>query len=312
MYFRILGAGFVRPPDRRSASPEILIRHSRILLATDGSAGSRGAALLARLLVDRQSGELVVATVAEAPLAQRTGGPLPLPTPAEERARIDEHLRAVRRQLRGAGLASTAAPIRVGLEAPARFITAEAERQEADLVVLGMGRRGLRRRVFADEVPTDVVRLSTVPVLVVPARSRKLPVSAVVGFDFSPFAEAAARQAAFLVGPGGQVHLVHAIWSGVPEEERKGAMDTLRHAAEELADQFGVTPGTHIVEPPAATALIDLARELRADLIGVGSHGRGFVDRLLAGSTTTKLVRAASTCVLAIPAERGGRSRMPD
>jgi len=46
---------------------------------------------------------------------------------------------------------------------------------------------------------------------------------------------------------------------------------------------------------------VRVARELSADLIVVGSHGRGVVARAILGSTADKVVRTAHQPVLVVP-----------
>jgi nucleotide-binding universal stress UspA family protein len=58
---------------------------------------------------------------------------------------------------------------------------------------------------------------------------------------------------------------------------------------------FTVTPG------PTARAIVEEARTAAADLIVLGTHGRSGFDRLMLGSTTEKVLRAAPCSVLTVP-----------
>ena len=53
---------------------------------------------------------------------------------------------------------------------------------------------------------------------------------------------------------------------------------------------------------PAAETLRQAATEWKADIVVVGSHGKGWVDRLLIGSTTERLLNALPASLLVIPA----------
>jgi hypothetical protein len=50
-----------------------------------------------------------------------------------------------------------------------------------------------------------------------------------------------------------------------------------------------------------ARELLAYAARVGADLVAAGSHGHGFISRLVLGSVTTKLLRAARCSVLVIP-----------
>jgi hypothetical protein len=58
-----------------------------------------------------------------------------------------------------------------------------------------------------------------------------------------------------------------------------------------------------ILSGDPAKELLTYAERTGADLIAAGSHGHGFVTRLVVGSVTTKLLRTAACPVLVIPAD---------
>ena len=51
---------------------------------------------------------------------------------------------------------------------------------------------------------------------------------------------------------------------------------------------------------PAATQIVELASEERADLIILGTHGRGGVTRALLGSVADRVIRTAPCPVLTV------------
>lgn len=51
----------------------------------------------------------------------------------------------------------------------------------------------------------------------------------------------------------------------------------------------------------AANKICEYAKENRCDLIAIGSHGAGFFENLLLGSTVQKVLKRASCPVLVIP-----------
>jgi nucleotide-binding universal stress UspA family protein len=82
------------------------------------------------------------------------------------------------------------------------------------------------------------------------------------------------------------------------EQLRAEANDYLNRVAERLQQQ-GHTVKTHVVlgQHPAS-ALLDAAQSLAADLIALETHGRRGLTRLLLGSVADKVIRSASTPVL--------------
>ncbi|MGZ4398787.1 MAG: universal stress protein [Gaiellaceae bacterium] len=78
----------------------------------------------------------------------------------------------------------------------------------------------------------------------------------------------------------------------------------------ECASRLGVCAEAELATGRPADAILDLARERGADMIVVGSHGRGFVDRILCGSVSAELVKRADRPVLVarppeyLPAQR--------
>ena len=71
-------------------------------------------------------------------------------------------------------------------------------------------------------------------------------------------------------------------------------------AAERHLNGMGVRAETHPVPASGAEAILDVAEEVGADLIVVGSRGHGAGKRLLHGSVSTKVVHHAPCSVLVV------------
>ena len=79
--------------------------------------------------------------------------------------------------------------------------------------------------------------------------------------------------------------------------ESIAAQDTAREIVLKLRDA-GVRAEPHVLEEKASEALLHMADSRDADLIVVGSRGRGRTAELLLGSTSEEVVRQAKVPVL--------------
>lgn len=130
----------------------------------------------------------------------------------------------------------------------------------------------------------------------------------VVGYDGSECARRALERATELCEDGAALHVV-AVTRIMPHVKgAAGALDPIetedsKRALEEagaMLRERGIT--TKLVEgrgDPAAT-LVDEATAVNADLIVVGTHGRGFAGRAVLGSVSTSVVQHAPCDVLVV------------
>jgi nucleotide-binding universal stress UspA family protein len=77
--------------------------------------------------------------------------------------------------------------------------------------------------------------------------------------------------------------------------------DALEHVEREAESVLAHRSGTRIVDGPPAPAILTAAKEIPADLIVMGSRGRGAVESFFMGSVTDRVVRQAAIPVLATP-----------
>jgi len=135
--------------------------------------------------------------------------------------------------------------------------------------------------------------------------------------DFSIQSESALAYARELAERfGASIHLLHVLEDpyatsayatevygylppGLKETWQKNAeekLDTLLPAADRI--RLGVTSAVIFGRP--AAAIVEYAEEEKADLIVMGTHGRGGVTHLLLGSVAERVVRAAPCPVLTV------------
>ncbi len=92
---------------------------------------------------------------------------------------------------------------------------------------------------------------------------------------------------------------------GDPFYQRSVSQELLRARAiladaASLAAKQGVEAETEVLEGDPAHSVLDLARARNADLIVVGSRGRGMVAGALLGSVSSSIVHAADRPVLVV------------
>jgi nucleotide-binding universal stress UspA family protein len=128
--------------------------------------------------------------------------------------------------------------------------------------------------------------------------------SVVVGLDFTDADGPAFDQAARLAlrVPGSELHLVHVFRSAPSAERSRELVDHLRLYVGEKAAMteglIGIAVGIHLRGGHVVHELIQLATEVQANVIVVGSHRGPHVKDWLVGSTVERLVGGAAFPVL--------------
>lgn len=281
----------------------------RILVATDGRSGSNGAVRLAQRLADRDGSRIdAVAVYTPAPARTRpSGGHSDSRPGGQGPGRMRS---AAAERARNLGAPAVVASLRVVTGAVPSSIVREAVAAESSIILVGIGGHELLDRWLGTETALRIAEAAHVPVLAVPPSAGDVPARALVGVDFSPFCEDAARTAAALLGPGGELHLVHAAarplvhqgeWVATRTAFTEDAERDMAPLKAEIEAAYGVSVHLHVVDGDPVPELLDLAGRLPADLIAAGSHGRGFLRRLLLGSVSTGLLRRAGCPVLLAP-----------
>ncbi|HEY3237537.1 MAG TPA: universal stress protein [Polyangiaceae bacterium] len=179
------------------------------------------------------------------------------------------------------------------------------------------------------ETRPSAAEASTAPGVVESTETYRL----VVGVDFSEVGDLALQQAFLLASAArwAEPHVVHVTTAYGPTlrmdigEEAKlwtldEASDYLRHYVERQLDAFRAPPGmgfkravTHIRVGSAAEEIAQIASDLDADLVVVGTHGRRGVQRLLLGSVAEGVVRMAHCPVYVVrPKDHHGTARIPN
>ncbi len=279
----------------------------RITVASDGTSGSLGALHIARALQARASGEVHLVSAVDLPPASVMDlvGDWALDELRETGIRTREE--EVRAQLEEVLPPTVSWPLQVRTGPPARVIAEEAEGSRSSMIVLGFGRKRPVDRFLGTGVPLSVARLARLPLLAADPLQTELPRRILVAVDFSRFSRTAARKVPHVAREGAEVHLLHVV--DLPQESRtdwvrlyrERATSLLDSLAEELHDAGVAEVTTKLLSGDTATALLGYARDCRAQLIATGSHGESYVNRILLGTVSGKLLRAAECSVLVVP-----------
>lgn len=209
------------------------------------------------------------------------------------------------------------AGIRVAIDAalgyPAYEIETIADRHDADIVVIGSHRAGLFPAAFSGSTSSDVIRISTRPVLVValevlgpPEQSRsvcaRLLASALFLTDLSSRSELAARYLVALAHAGlKKADLLHIVplSERAPAERARAATERLASLAADLA--VAGTEARAVVEhgQPVAVAA-ERVRSGGYSLVLVAPHEPPPGSQAL-DSVTNAVIRGTAAPVLVIP-----------
>lgn len=88
-------------------------------------------------------------------------------------------------------------------------------------------------------------------------------------------------------------------WEGMGDMLREDGASALQRV-EEIAAGAGVPAETHLLEGSPSREIVRFAETEGVDLVVMGTHGRGGIDRLLLGSVAERVVRSSTVPVLTV------------
>ncbi|MGD2114229.1 MAG: universal stress protein [Acidobacteriota bacterium] len=238
---------------------------------------------------------------------------------AEEALRFArERLDAEAREMEASGLAVTAW---ADFGQPSQVVLRAVHEHAADLVVTATRGFGGFRHLLLGSTAERVVQRCEVPVLSVhrgdrdgagPIRRLLVPT------DFSDDAHHALRAAVrvFRPGPGTTIHLLHVVHlppeyqvyraDGLSGMSRGLVGQAMEVAEEEIAkvaaglDRDGATVETEVTEGDPADIIVARADDREVDLIAMGTHGAGAIERLFLGTVARRVVQHGPCPVLTV------------
>ena len=296
---------------------------TKVLLAVDGSEEARRAARLAANLADDLDSELHLARVE--PMPSVYAYPESTIYDPELREEVREAARRTAREklqaeIEAGGMLEKVAATHAPVGRPDAEIVRLAEEIGAGLVIVGSRGLGPIRRAVIGSVSASVVHHAHCPVLVVrDGRSGGADpegpiVLAVDGSGESGLALGAAAEISSATGSA--VHLIYVMpteaqlygrhfYSGdvkesLLEEAKAQTRRFLEEQAEDVRSKGGEVTQTYLATGRPDEEIVELAEEVSAGMIVIGSRGLGGVRRALVGSVSDSVARHAHCPVLVV------------
>ena len=290
--------------------PELGIRAgsgSPVIVATDGREQSDTALIAGGILAGSSDALQIVSVVKPMPIVSPEAQ-LPV-SPDFEASRRAQAKRAVHDQMRRVWQDGEGIGVQLYDGDPATTIARVAHEANAAMIVSGLGRHSVMDRLFGDETALRLIRVAAVPVLAVSSKFTHAPRRIVVAIDFSETSLRAARLALDVATSSATIYLAHVAprdatlydWSGGGSSYKQDAGEALQRMREQLRVPAGTIVQRVLLQGDPATELLAFATSVNADLIATGSHGHGFVARMLIGSVTTRILRCSTCSVLTVP-----------
>lgn len=293
-----------------STEPQQGIRASRVspvIIATDGREQSDAALIAGRLFAEDNEALRVVSVLAPMPVVSPEAA-IPI-SPDIEASRRADLKRGVQIQMARAWGGDEIGEVEVYDGDPATTVARLAHESNASIIVAGLGRHRVIDRLFGNETALRLIRVSAVPVLAVTNGLTHAPRRIVVAIDYSETSLRAARLALEVAASSATIYLAHVAprdstlydWNGWGSTYKQDAGEALQKIREQLRVPPGMILQRVVLQGDPATELLAFATSVNADLIATGSHGHGFVTRMLIGSVTTRILRCATCSVLTVP-----------
>jgi hypothetical protein len=270
------------------------IRMEKLMVATDGSKYSENAIREAISLAKICSSNLIAVSVVETNL--EFDSVLPQFVEKAEQEAI-KHLESVKAQATKEGV--NCMTIVSLSEEPYQDIVNHASKNNVDMIFMGTHGKTEMKRLMMGSVTARVIGHAPCNILVLPLNAKVECKNVLIATDGSKYSEAAASEALGIAKRCGSSLIVISVASS--DAEIVSAKDNVNKVSE-AAEREGVKTTSVVTKGKPYEAIIETAKQKKADFIVVGSHGRTGLDRLLMGSITERVIGHAETAVLVVKA----------
>jgi nucleotide-binding universal stress UspA family protein len=270
-------------------------RLARLLVATSGEPSAEPALRLATALAADTGAavELVAVFMPRVPIPVQSAARR-IACERPDRGLVADMARRVRRQRRDIGAGSVRWPVRLGVGNPPEVIARMARDEAFDAIILGIGRPDPAERLRGDETGLRLALSTSVPVLAVAPGLVARPHRALIAVDSMDDVDHRMIDTvvALLAEPA---HLHVALTKSWRFDAASG-VDAVREAG--VPDSIEVVA---VPVPAESSAVINLAREMGAELVAAPTHGRTPEERILFQDLVVPIFRSAHCSVLAVP-----------
>ncbi|UCC71881.1 MAG: universal stress protein [Gemmatimonadota bacterium] len=281
-----------------------------ILAATDGSDQGGWAVVTGAALADRAGASFSVVSIVDKTALPGLYGLDSVEIADYERALLGEARRRAEAQIDEAG--ATVAAVQIESGVPATLVVKAADQVEADLIVLGAQRRSAVARLLAGSTAGRVIQLARCPVLTTTAARREPLRRVLAATDLSPRSNRVLDMAAAVAAiDGAKLRVLHVSEPldammrhlALFDEElaQRSARSQLERSVSSLAKRADIPVESETRDGDAGKEILEEANSWEADLTVIGTHGFGFFERLLLGSTALHILRLARRPVLVVP-----------
>lgn len=182
-----------------------------------------------------------------------------------------------------------------------------AEREKADLIVLGSHKKGLLDRFLLGSVSEKVINKSPVSTLVVKGQTIERLKKLLVGYDFLPASKEALNTAVSIAEKcQSELFIVHAETDlghphlfSVAKSVAAKKVKLLGQIVDQLKEK-NIPAKYEILEEKPVDAILEEIEKYHPDLTFVGKRKSSKLKRLFLGSTAMKIVKQSPTSVLIV------------